>query len=71
MYSTTRIMETKTKHNNGKIIITCPDLISITRMMAFSGVKSDGGKPSVGSSNVVILKSIFMGDPGTNDGNCE
>lgn len=38
--------------------------------MAFSGVKSDGGRPSSGSNKVVILKSIFIGDPGTSDGNC-
>lgn len=37
--------------------------------MAFSGVKSDGGNPSFGSNNVVIFKSIFIGDPGTKDGN--
>lgn len=50
-------------------IFTCPDFINITRIMAFSGVKSDGGNPSFGSNNVVIFKSIFIGDPGTKDGN--
>lgn len=36
--------------------------------MAFSGVRSDGGRPSFGSNKVVILKSILIGDPGTRDG---
>lgn len=49
---------------------TCSDFIIIARITEFSGVKSDGGKPSVGSTIAVTLKSIFIGAPGTNGGNC-